>query len=870
MIALFLTLILAAPAASLLPVPPLPTLALTLRSDWLSARALGAKGDGTTDDTAALQLGLSLLSTTNNHTLFIEAGTYKITSTLLLNRTLGALVQGTGATTILLWGGPAAGVPPETQSRMLWSDGNTRFEINGLTFDGANIAGVGLDHDSKNQYESRVVHQNLAFFRFTAAGIRTGHAQFVASAEMTFVNCLFAYNYAGVFFGSWKLVHGSPICLRLLLSPLLSPHFPLPPLFPLPILFSDYDNFFNLCHFSQNQIGIQMPAGNIYVHNTRFELSNVSDTTYCGHASSFRRVVSVNSTRFLYPASEGGASPTKIQGSLIYGWGATQDQSDDPDNAIPAIRIIVGGPFQVFDTVFESPVDNTSSAFAPNCGGARGDCGIPFLISNLTRRGEQGPVFDPGSSFNETNDVRVVPGGDPAIAALLPTLTHTTQFFTSTWPTLVGGKLLDAIVDFHADPSGRNDSTPALQACVDAAAGAAAGGVVGGGCYIPAGSYSLNSTLRLCGSGYTLVGAGDGYSGSQLGWMPGAPGPGITLAVGPSAGCTTPTNVTLSHLNVAGGAAPSGCSGSGGGGGSGSGSGSDTLPCGLALLVGRDPKVPASPSGRHAAMTLPPAAVPLVLHPTTTTTASATVAVVIDSVFWGGVGGAVLNGLGSGDVVKGPLWDGDLEVFDSDSAVVLASFLSEGSDGWTVARALPYTPAPPLGYLGASVYISSASHFDQRVFNSSWLTIADTYTETQNSNTYLEGQPGDFPGQVVVSYAKLNGGPNGAPQWWVMANNYTGFYYATGALFQHGVNPLALANGSAPFNLLVTSSAVDAGYTINLTSTNPNAVLQKMSNYDVQGDATVGTERVLTAKALDRLRMHGYYDMMLNCPWVLL
>jgi len=250
-----------------------------------------------------------------------------------------------------------------------------------------------------------------------------------------------------------------------------------------------------------------------------------------------------------------------------------------------------------------------------------------------------------------------------------------------------------------------------------------------------------------------------------------------------------------------------------------------------------------------------------------TTSGTVVVVVGIDSVFWGGVGGAVMNGLGSGDVVKGPLWDGDLEVFDSDSAVVLASFLTEGGDGWTVARALPYTPAPPQGYLGASVYISSASHFDQRVYNSSWLTIADTYTETQNSNTYLEGQPGDYPGEVVISYAKLNGGP---PAWWVLANNFTGLYYATGALFQHGVNPLALANGSAPFNLLVTSSAVDTNHTINLTSTNPNAVLQKMSNYDVQGDATVGTERILTAKALDRLPMDGLYDMLVNFPWVLL
>lgn len=189
---------------SALPVPSLPTLQLTLRSDWLSAKALGAVGDGKADDTAALQAGLSLLATTNNQTLFIEAGTYKVTATLLLNRTIGKLVQGTGATTVLLWGGPAGGVPPEAASRLLWSDGNTRFEINGLVFDGASTAGVGLDHDSKNQYESRVVHQNLAFMHFTVAGIRTGHSQFVASAEMTFTNCLFAFNYAGVSFGSWK------------------------------------------------------------------------------------------------------------------------------------------------------------------------------------------------------------------------------------------------------------------------------------------------------------------------------------------------------------------------------------------------------------------------------------------------------------------------------------------------------------------------------------------------------------------------------------------------------------------------------------------------------------------------------------------
>ena len=191
-------------ARALQPVPALPTLALARRSDWLSARALGAVGDGKADDTAALQAGLTLLATTTNNTLFIEAGTYRVTATLLLNRTIGSLVQGTGATTVLLWGGPAAGAPPEAVSRMLWSNGATRAEFNGLVFDGAHTAGVGLDHDSKSQYESRVVHQNLAFLRFTTAGIRVGHAQFVASAEMTYTNCLFAYSAAGLQFGAWK------------------------------------------------------------------------------------------------------------------------------------------------------------------------------------------------------------------------------------------------------------------------------------------------------------------------------------------------------------------------------------------------------------------------------------------------------------------------------------------------------------------------------------------------------------------------------------------------------------------------------------------------------------------------------------------
>lgn len=65
-------------------------------SPWIDAKAYGAVGDGVTDDTASLQLAINALTAVATHaTLFIPAGTYKVTSTLTLpymqqKRILGA------------------------------------------------------------------------------------------------------------------------------------------------------------------------------------------------------------------------------------------------------------------------------------------------------------------------------------------------------------------------------------------------------------------------------------------------------------------------------------------------------------------------------------------------------------------------------------------------------------------------------------------------------------------------------------------------------------------------------------------------------------------------------------------------------------
>jgi len=69
--------------------------------------------------------------------VYFPAGVFVVTSTLLLNRTTGAGVFGHGADTTLRWGGGAS-----NGSRLWWSDGNTRFTIEGFVWDGAGACEV--------------------------------------------------------------------------------------------------------------------------------------------------------------------------------------------------------------------------------------------------------------------------------------------------------------------------------------------------------------------------------------------------------------------------------------------------------------------------------------------------------------------------------------------------------------------------------------------------------------------------------------------------------------------------------------------------------------------------------------------------------
>ena len=330
--------------------------------------------------------------------------------------------------------------------------------------------------------------------------------------------------------------------------------------------------------------------------------------------SSFRRCVSIGSGRFL---QGGGARPTKVQNVYVQGWGNATNASQP----IAAINFVGSGPLQLYDAVFDSPLSPTSPIVRVGSyplGGAHN----PVFRSNVTLLGCPAcpfiQPFDPYPVDNVT--VADLPPGNPAIAAAIPRLSAATHFFTSSaWP--MPGRVFDAVRDFGASTA--RESSGALQACINAAAAAGARAM----CYLPAGVYSVNRTLTLCGAQpFSLTGGGSGFT-TLLRWGPQLPPPGATVAVlaaGPGAGCAQGSNVAIEKLN----AFTAGANGQV-----------------LDFVASRTPSVPASPVQRHAAFTLPPPFAPppplQAAAPAPAPAAAPAVTVVFDSFYFQSAGGAM-------------------------------------------------------------------------------------------------------------------------------------------------------------------------------------------------------------------------------------
>jgi hypothetical protein len=260
--------------------PDIPSLNWQPLSDWINVKTSvspDAIGDGVADDTAAIQAALNM--TNVGKTVYLPAGTYKITQTLAMHGPApGSTIIGNGRDTRIVWGGAAGGT-------MFWSDGIAYSRYVGLSWDGSNIAAVGFDHASTKTFETEVQHQDESFRNFTSYGIRVGNNQIVASAEILYRNCLFTNCNTGIGL----------------------------------LTMNDYDNTIDHCEFENCNIGVHAPHGNFYARDSHFQNSSQADFVFSSeHGCSVRRCTSTGSAQFISVASS--VTTLTVQDCQIANW----------------------------------------------------------------------------------------------------------------------------------------------------------------------------------------------------------------------------------------------------------------------------------------------------------------------------------------------------------------------------------------------------------------------------------------------------------------------------------------------------------------------------------------------------------------------
>ena len=293
----------------------LPELSWEKRSDWVDVKDFGAKGDGKTDDAAALQAALDKAD--NGVTIFIPSGDYRITSTLVLSRPgpgqgetriIGFSLIGAGRGSRLFWDGEPGG-------SIMLDDGVAYSRFVGFVLDGMNKAAVGFRHRSMVGFETEVDYQHCGFLNCAEAGIKADPDDNFALAEVTFDNCLFQNCGAGASFTQ----------------------------------FNDYDFTFTGCEFRGCGKGVLSNHANFYIRDCGFFGSKEADVAgNYEHGSSIRRCVSVGSGAFA--AVSGSVAPLTIESCRVMGWDAKR-----PAIAAPSCSLIFDCVFQDGRTAIRLP-----------------------------------------------------------------------------------------------------------------------------------------------------------------------------------------------------------------------------------------------------------------------------------------------------------------------------------------------------------------------------------------------------------------------------------------------------------------------------------------------------------------------------------
>jgi hypothetical protein len=171
-------------------------------ASWSNLREhYGAAGDGTADDTTAIQAALDHLGPENaSPVLFLPAGTYRITRPLSLNFPIGVGVVGEDPErTRIVWDGAVGGT-------MLVVRGVAYSRINRITFDGRGKASVAVEQTWDNTHGNFDTGNEYADDRFVDVeyGIRGGFEGY-GFAETSVVRARFIRNTkAGIALGNFN------------------------------------------------------------------------------------------------------------------------------------------------------------------------------------------------------------------------------------------------------------------------------------------------------------------------------------------------------------------------------------------------------------------------------------------------------------------------------------------------------------------------------------------------------------------------------------------------------------------------------------------------------------------------------------------
>ncbi len=289
---------------------------------WADLKAnYGAKGDGVTDETSALQSALNDLGKSGHATvLYVPAGTYLITSTVTLQSQQHVSIIGANPnTTTLKWGGATGGV-------LLHIDGVAYSRFDRLTFAGSGTAGVLVDQSltgySQGQYFDTGNEYADDVFQDATYGIQGGNYG-LGAAESSVLRCQF-------------LRHtGAGIILK---------------------NFNALDWFIWHCTFVDNYDGVSNNpgAGNFHVFGSLFQRSTNSDIDIVSLGLfSFRYNTSIGSKQFFtVPNTWANGAELTFQGNTI------ADTTSDT-----AISIGTMGPVFLIDNVIASRSDATAPAF---------------------------------------------------------------------------------------------------------------------------------------------------------------------------------------------------------------------------------------------------------------------------------------------------------------------------------------------------------------------------------------------------------------------------------------------------------------------------------------------------------------------------